>query len=193
MKRRASKKVRLLVIILLIVILVGAGVAWGFCYWRNYEANKFNPNVPMIYQDDYFGLKFNYPEQTTVQTLSAGGGTYFRDGKVFKLPIVSGTNLTTKSLQLTILGATCENQKKTSKEKAVYNGLEFYKTYKQEGAAGSNYEDFVYSIDKNGNCFVFDFLLRSSNVLRGQGVPAFDKEKESEIFAEILKTIKFLK
>jgi hypothetical protein len=117
-----------------------------------------------------------------------------------ELPITPGTALRGKSLTISVEQTTsgeCSplHAPEVKKPEIIHFGnINFIKEIGYEAAAGSMYESIRYSTLKEGKCFHLTFVLRSAN----PGVfptppPRFDREKESEIFDQIVSTFRFVK
>jgi hypothetical protein len=187
-----KKKGGILILIIGLAILAGLVVS-GIVYCEYFRKDKVNVNLPKIYGDSVVGFKFNYPGKTVIQDVNAGMEKTMDSVTVFKMPINEGTNLKERWLKLTVFNDLCEKVAKAPKNKAEFGDLNFYKYENEEQTNSAKYETREYSLDKNGRCLNFEFGLRSNIVVRGQGTPVFDREKEIGLFGEIMKTVRLIK
>ena len=188
MKKKGGILILIIVFVILIVIIGGGAV-----YWKYFRKDCVNSNLPKIYGDAVLGFKFNYPEKTVIQDMGVGTEKIIQSVTVFKLPISEGTNLKEKWLKLNVFKESCEKASKAIKDKVSLGGSNFYKYENEEQTNSAKYDMREYSIDKNGKCLNFEFGLRSNTVVRGQGTPVFDKEKETALFNEIMKTFRLIR
>ncbi len=142
------------------------------------------------YRNEKYGFKINYPKTSKI----------IENGEIrISLPVTSGTSLLEKYLTINIKensSEECSNPAQALIEKAgtvTINGIEFKKEVGTEGAAGSIYHSLGYSTMRESRCFELNFVLHSVNLRNiDHPPPAFNEEKESRIFDQILSTFRFL-
>jgi heat shock protein HslJ len=142
-----------------------------------------------------YGFEVQYPPTAELVDQTA---TYAR----IDLPFVPGTNLNEKYLEIEVR----ENVQPCSSPHAegygpgaipseivVSNGLRFIKESGQDAGAGNIYNWVAYSISRDNLCYSLSFVLHSHQPeLDPTPPPTFDMEAESEIFAEIVGTFRWL-
>jgi len=144
------------------------------------------------YRNDDYGLELKYPK--TGELVEIGGEIRIN------LPFDSGNILREKYLNIEIdpeeidSGGGCFlNLPNASKIGEVRLGsISFLKKTGEEGAAGSVYHYTSYSTASDLHCIVLTFVLRSANPGNlDSPAPNFDKDKESEVFDQIISTFRF--
>lgn len=140
------------------------------------------------YTNTKYEFEFKYPQDSKMS----------KDGSFIELPFNPGTNLTEKTLWITIKTsnpADCSNPPTQIGEQPTtvrINNLEFKKEIGGDVGAGQIYDEYNYSTARGSNCFGFRFVLHSSpSEMWTPPRPEFDKNKEIEIFEQILATFKF--
>ena len=140
------------------------------------------------YFSEKYGFEFKYPKEAT---LSNQSDIHAR----FNLPIASGTNLSEKYLDLSILegAATCKSPdiggQPTTSETVTINGIQFLKETGDGAAAGNRYDYVAYSTTANSNCVSLTFVLHSLNPGNfPTPPPEFDQAAESAVFDLIINT-----
>jgi len=116
---------------------------------------------------------------------------------LIKMPIVPGTNLMEKYLQMSVnenvnpcqspLSDTSRPGSPT--ETVVFNGIPFFKQIGGDAGAGNFHEWVGYSTLKNNACISMDFVLHSLSAGSfDPPVPEFDKAAESAVFTQVMAT-----
>lgn len=141
----------------------------------------------LTYINPKHGFQFKYPREGTY-----GDGMNDNYARI-TLPIVPGTNLSEKYLEV-VVGENvteCKSPLQTQDlgVTVTINGISFLKQTGEEGAAGSLYQWVAYSARRDNVCVSLDFILRSHN----PGVyptppPLFDYAAESAVFGQIVAT-----
>jgi hypothetical protein len=140
------------------------------------------------YFSEKYGFEFKYPKEATLSNQSA---THAR----FNLPIASGTNLSEKYLDLSIVegAAVCKSPDiggtPGATETVAINGIQFLKESGDSAGAGNRYDYVAYSAMSNNNCVSLTFVLHSLNPGNfPTPPPEFDKAAESAVFDLIINT-----
>jgi hypothetical protein len=140
------------------------------------------------YFSEEYGFEFKYPKEAILSDQSAIRAH-------FNLPITSGTNLSQKYLDMSILegASTCKSPNirgtPAATETVTINGVEFLKESGDATLAGNRYDYIAYSSMLNNNCVSLTFVLHSldtGNFLTPP--PEFNKVAESAIFDLIINT-----
>jgi len=156
--------------------------------------NQTDPTVGWkVYRNVEYGFEIKYPKNAEI--------TSEEENKVLvDLPFTSGTLLREKYLIIAINQTVPEKCPKPlapviKEMKTVrLSETEFKKEIGVEGAAGSAYESVRYSTMRGNQCFTLTFVLRSANPRAFDAPPPdFDRERESEIFDQIVSTFRFIK
>ncbi|MEW6400395.1 MAG: NBR1-Ig-like domain-containing protein [Chloroflexota bacterium] len=148
----------------------------------------------LTYTNTKYGFRFMYPPEGQVTEQNDNGAH-------ITLPIIPGTNLTEKYLDLAVVenAAICHSPVQMApppigtSETVTINGLAFLKEISVEAAAGNHYNLVVYSIPQGSTCVSFVFILHSiaaGNV--DPPLPEFDMAAESAVFQNILATFAWL-
>jgi photosystem II stability/assembly factor-like uncharacterized protein len=142
----------------------------------------------LTYTNSAYGFQFKYPP---------GSERFFETANsiLIQLPIVPGTNLREKYLQMSVRENVNPCQSPLSDisppgsptETVVINGISFLKQTGGDGAAGHLREWVGYSTLKNNACISMDFVLHSLNAI-DPPPPPFDKAAESAVFLQIMQT-----
>jgi len=140
------------------------------------------------YLSQTYGFVFKYPKEATISNQS---DIHAR----INLPVVSGTNLSEKYVDMSVLSgaSTCKSPdiggQPSATENVTINGIQFLKEMGQGVAAGNTYEYLAYSSMSNNNCVSLTFVLHSFNPGNtNPPTPEFDKAAESAIFNTIINT-----
>jgi hypothetical protein len=153
-----------------------------------------NPDWKICHSSAY-GFEVEYPQEGQL-------GDQTEQSARIDLPLIPGTNLREKYLQITAAetSETCFSPLAEGyapgtipTEPVQLGDLEFNKEIGLEGAAGSTFDWVAYSTGRDGLCISLTFVLRS--IQPGLGPtppPVFDMEEESAIFAEIVSTFRWL-
>lgn len=118
------------------------------------------------------------------------------------LPVVPGTNLSEKYLQIDVT----ENAEGCSSplaagyapgmiptEEVLRNDVVFLIESGSDAGAGNYYDWTAYSTSQNGTCVSLSFVLHSTQRLNyPTPPPEFDVEEESQVFEEIVSTFRWL-
>jgi hypothetical protein len=141
----------------------------------------------ILYNNAKYAFAFQVPPGSNISS------QYDTGGRVF-LPYTSGTNLTEKYLDLSVVegASTCKspysNPSGTS-QTVTYNGVQFLKETGSEGALSNIYDWTGFSTVKGNACISLTFVLHSINPGVYPTPPAvFDAAAESAIFSTIVST-----
>lgn len=144
----------------------------------------------LTYTNQRYGFQFRYPSNSVVGALQ---DTYAR----INLPIISGTNLIEKYLEVTVFEnlSTCTSPLTNgyvpgtvaTQTLTSLTGIQFVKESGQEGAAGQTYAWVAYSTTKGTACISMNFVLHSANPLNYPvPPPTYNKDIESAVFLDIV-------
>ncbi len=137
--------------------------------------------------NETYAFSFMYPPGSTVDNKSDTSGR-------LSLPIISGTNLRQKWLDVTVAEGVspCESPGThpiDTSEAVTFNGILFLKQTWGEGATSHRADVTAYSTAKGGACISLTFVLWSvvPQVLETPP-PLFDRGAESAVFTQIMST-----
>ncbi len=145
------------------------------------------------YTNAKYGFSFMYPPEGQITSQNDNGAH-------ITLPIIPGTNLKEKYLDLGVVenAATCHSPVQMApppmgtSETVTINGLAFLKETSVDAAAGNHYNLVVYSIPRGSTCISFVFILHSiaaGNV--DPPLPEFDMAAETAVFENMLATFQW--
>lgn len=145
------------------------------------------------YTNTKYGFQFKYPNDGQL-VIDLEGAVHIT------LPMVSGTNLREKYLDMVVIenANPCQSQLATSSilattETVVINGITYLKQTGGDGAAGNMYRWTAYSTLRGNACVSLNFILHSTNLGNYETPPpVYDETLESAIFAEIVSTYTWL-
>jgi hypothetical protein len=150
------------------------------------------PHVDWLAYHDDQG-RFSIQRPLTWQQSDSGSGQV-----EFVLPVAPGTTLVEKIMQIdvTVDATDCRESRydgeATSSQKIAINGVRFLKEAGAGLGAGNIYEWTGYSTMKGSTCITITFVLHSANPgVYSTPPPAFDAVAESEIFNQMLDTLRF--
>jgi photosystem II stability/assembly factor-like uncharacterized protein len=142
----------------------------------------------LTYTNTTYGFQFKYPP---------GSERFFETANniLIKLPIVPGTKLREKYLQMTVRENVnpCQSPlSDTSRpgsptETVVFNGISFFKQTGGDAGVGHLREWVGYSTLKDNACISMDFVLHSLHAI-DPPPPDFDKVAESAVFLQMMQT-----
>ena len=143
-----------------------------------------------LYTNSTYGFQFKYPPQSE---------RFFETSNniLIRMPIVPGTNLREKYLQMTVIenATPCQSPLSSTSppgsptETVAINGISFFKQTGGDAGAGHRREWVGYSTLKNNACISMDFVLHSLNAGNfATPVPEFDKVAESVVFPQVMST-----
>lgn len=143
------------------------------------------------YTNSTYGFQFKYPPQSEL---------FFEttNGLLIRMPIVPGTNLIEKYLDLRVL----ENVEicappmvgpTPNRETVVINGITFFKDIGEDGGAGQFRKWTAYSTTRDNVCVSFLFVLHSGNPGNYDPPrPIYDEAAESAVFLQMMGTFAWL-
>jgi len=145
----------------------------------------------LTFTNSRYGFEFKYPPQGQI---APGGNDNFTR---INLPIVPGTNLSEKYLEVVVAenASPCQSPLPTPNpsEAVTINGISFVKQTGDEGAAGSLYQWVAYSTLRDNVCVSLDFILHSHNPgAFTTPPPVFDFAAESAVFEQMVSTYAWL-
>jgi len=151
------------------------------------------------YKNEQYGFEINHPMGTMV--MGQGVETARKEILAVKIEnffIMPGTNLDKKHLEMMVKNndGKCVRtigQAVGAAETVSFNNIGFVKELRTEAAVGNNEDYLNYAVVKNNRCFVLSFIFSYKNLEDyTYPPPAFDREKEFEIFNQMLSSFKFI-
>jgi hypothetical protein len=150
------------------------------------------PSDWLTYTSTKYGFEFKYPKEGQIVSQT---DNYAK----IQLPIVPGTSLMEKYLELTIADPfdTCRNPLGLGgvqfSETVTINGITFLREGAREGAAGNLYDWVAYSTTRGTTCVSMAFVLHALDPgAMATPLPVFDKAAESAVFGQIMVTFTWL-
>jgi photosystem II stability/assembly factor-like uncharacterized protein/diadenosine tetraphosphatase ApaH/serine/threonine PP2A family protein phosphatase len=181
------------------------GYTWTLLYDNTTAPTATPTNTPTItpsptpitsdwltYTNATYGFEFKYPPQAQITGQST-------TSLLMTLPIVPGTNLVEKYLDLRVQEGvtTCYHPivgPPSNPETVVFNGVTFTKGTGTDQGAGQIRTWADYSTVKDNNCISLLFVLHASNPdnYYPTPIPLYDQAAESAVFAQMMNTFQLL-
>ncbi len=145
----------------------------------------------LTYTNSTYGFQFKYPPQSQLFN-------QVPESLLIGLPIVPGTNLVEKYLDLRVLQnvATCAHPLvgvSAGRQIVVINGITFFKDTGEEGAVGQIRKWTGYSTVRGAMCVTMLFVLHSGNPSNYDPPrPTYDEAAESAVFLQMISTFAWL-
>ncbi|GEM_PF-248123 len=145
----------------------------------------------LTFTSPQYGFQFQYPPGSVVFNQVANSA-------VVNLPIVPGTNLVEKYLDLRMLEnvQTCAAPMvgaSPTRETVTINGITFLKDVGEEDGAGQIRKWVAYNTTRNNLCVSFLFVLHSGNPGNYDPPrPVYDEAAESAVFQQMMQTFAWL-
>ena len=138
------------------------------------------------YQNVKYGFNFKFPPGSAISSQSDTSGRIY-------LPIISGTNLIEKYIDVTAVEGANPCQAPTgnpaTSQNVTINNRTFLKETGSGVATGNIYDWVAYSLTNNNACISLTFVLHSGELGNYTTPPAeFDKAAESAVFDTIMNT-----
>jgi hypothetical protein len=138
------------------------------------------------YQNAKYGFNFKFPPGSVITSQTDTAGRIF-------MPIVSGTNLVEKYVDVTVVEDTSPCKTPTdgaaTSEDVTINSIDFLKETGTGVATGNIYDWVAYSTTKENACISLTFVLHSTDLGSYSTPPApFDRAAESKVFDTIMTT-----
>jgi hypothetical protein len=138
------------------------------------------------YQNAKYGFNFKFPPGSVITSQTDTAGRIF-------MPIVSGTNLVEKYVDVTVVedASPCKTPTDgaATSEDVTINSIDFLKETGTGVATGNIYDWVAYSTTKENACISLTFVLHSTDLGSYSTPPApFDRAAESKVFDTIMTT-----
>ena len=143
------------------------------------------------YTNSTYGFQFKYPPQSEVFN-------QFPKSLLMNLPIIPGTNLGEKYLEMSVTqnAGTCQSPIDTihgTSETVTINGISFLKQTGGDANVGNLHEVVAYSTARDNTCVSMGFVLHS--LAAGNYDPPqleFDRAAESAVFLQMMSTFTWI-
>ncbi len=193
----AGRSVRFILTILATGYATGDRAVWSAP--RIVRAGGTSPTITPIpptndwltYTNLTYGFQLKYPPQAQLFN-------QVPESLLMGLPIVPGTNLVEKYLDLRVLqnAATCAHPMvgaSANRTTVAINGINFFKDVGEEGGAGQLRKWTAYSTTRNELCITSLFVLHSTNPgNHPTPPPLYDEAAESAVFLQMMSTFTWL-